>query len=78
MLLIGIAILDLMQLAGEPCPTVKCRILCRHPFDSSKRVFVCPSAVKCLYTEYADFDTVRSCKVLGLITLDWIAYWWYN
>ena len=44
----GLALVDLMQTESEPAPTVDQRILCRHPFQESKRAYVKPSKVEIL------------------------------
>jgi nicotinate phosphoribosyltransferase len=41
----GTAILDLLQLPGEPEPAVGEKVLCRHPFLESKRAWVTPLSV---------------------------------
>ncbi|CAL8083255.1 unnamed protein product [Calicophoron daubneyi] len=41
----GDALLDLLQRSSEPPPKVDERILCRHPTEASKRVFVVPAKV---------------------------------
>ena len=41
----NIPILDLLQTDGEARPTAGRRILCRHPFEEKKRVFVTPTRV---------------------------------
>ncbi|KAA0199465.1 Nicotinate phosphoribosyltransferase [Fasciolopsis buskii] len=42
----GDALLDLLQRSEEPPPKVNERILCRHPSEASKRVFVVPARVE--------------------------------
>ena len=41
----GVPLLDLLILAGEARPQPNVRLLCRHPFDEKKRVYVTPSVV---------------------------------
>ncbi len=41
----GYPLLDLMMLVDEDPPRVDQRVLCRHPFDEAKRVYVTPSRV---------------------------------
>jgi nicotinate phosphoribosyltransferase len=41
----GIPLLDLMIPVGDPLPRVGTRIMCRHPFEETKRIYVKPSAV---------------------------------
>lgn len=50
--LTGYALVDLMQKADEEPPTSKDRVLCRHPFEESKRAFVIPSKVDNLLKPY--------------------------
>ncbi|XP_065191158.1 nicotinate phosphoribosyltransferase-like [Sycon ciliatum] len=45
-------LLDLMTLADEPAPCVGQRVLCRHPFQESRRAYVNPSRVERLYHMY--------------------------
>lgn len=45
----GHALVDLLQKNDEPEPTVGQRVLCRHPFQESKRAYVTPSEVEPLY-----------------------------
>lgn len=46
---VGHALIDLMQKAGEEPPKVGEKVLCRHPFQESKRAYVIPSRVEPLY-----------------------------
>ncbi|XP_068626679.1 nicotinate phosphoribosyltransferase isoform X1 [Battus philenor] len=48
----GHALIDLLQRSTEPAPTVGQKVLCRHPFQESKRAYVIPSQVEHLYKEY--------------------------
>ncbi|XP_055681006.1 nicotinate phosphoribosyltransferase isoform X2 [Lutzomyia longipalpis] len=48
----GHALIDLMQKVSEPPPEVGQKVLCRHPFQESKRAYVIPSRVECLYKVY--------------------------
>lgn len=41
----GVPLLDVLIRVGELRPSVGKRMLCRHPFDETKRVYVTPSAV---------------------------------
>jgi len=45
----GYPVLDLMVQSGEPVPFKGERILCRHPFDETKRAYVVPCRVAPLY-----------------------------
>ncbi len=47
---VGEAVVDLMVLVGEETPKVGQRILCRHPFVETKRMFVTPSRVEKLHS----------------------------
>lgn len=42
----GYALLDLMQKMDEPPPQKGSRVLCRHPFQESKRAYVMPDTVE--------------------------------
>lgn len=42
----GHALIDLLQRKGEPAPTVGQKVLCRHPFQESKRAYVTPARVE--------------------------------
>ncbi|KAI6234064.1 Nicotinate phosphoribosyltransferase domain containing protein [Aphelenchoides fujianensis] len=50
----GFAILDLMMLDDEPAPAVNTEILCRHPFEESKRAKVIPAKVEQLQLQFWD------------------------
>lgn len=45
----GHALIDLMQKVNEDPPQVGQKVLCRHPFQESKRAYVIPSRVESLY-----------------------------
>lgn len=45
----GHALIDLLQRSSEPAPEVGQKVLCRHPFQESKRAYVIPSKVEHLY-----------------------------
>ncbi|XP_016944978.1 nicotinate phosphoribosyltransferase isoform X3 [Drosophila suzukii] len=48
----GHALIDLLQKVSEPPPAVGQKVLCRHPFQESKRAYVIPSHVESLYKVY--------------------------
>ncbi|KRF98267.1 uncharacterized protein Dwil_GK23764, isoform C [Drosophila willistoni] len=48
----GHALIDLLQKVTEPPPAVGQKVLCRHPFQESKRAYVIPSHVESLYKVY--------------------------
>ena len=45
----GHALIDLMMRPDEEPPEVGKRVLCRHPFEESKRAYVMPHKVEPLY-----------------------------
>ncbi|KAL9229771.1 hypothetical protein vseg_005204 [Gypsophila vaccaria] len=48
----GYALVDLMTGENEPAPKAQERILCRHPFNESKRAYVVPQQVEELFKCY--------------------------
>ncbi|CAK9802338.1 Nicotinate phosphoribosyltransferase [Anthophora quadrimaculata] len=48
----GYALIDLLQRSTEEIPQVKQKVLCRHPFQESKRAYVIPSRVEPLHKVY--------------------------
>lgn len=48
----GHMLIDLMKRADEDPPQVGMKVLCRHPFEESKRAFVTPTRVDALYNVY--------------------------
>lgn len=44
----GYALLDLLTGSHEQQPKILDKILCRHPFEESKRCFATPSRIECL------------------------------
>ena len=45
----GHALIDLLQKVTEPAPEIGQKVLCRHPFQESKRAYVIPTRVESLY-----------------------------
>lgn len=58
----GDALIDLLQRSCESAPEIKRRVLCRHPFEESKRAYVIPSKVERLLVMY--MDKGKLCKPL--------------
>ncbi|XP_060076292.1 nicotinate phosphoribosyltransferase-like isoform X2 [Ylistrum balloti] len=50
----GNALVDLMLQPDESPPNLNTRILCRHPFQESKRAYVCPAKMEQLHKLYWD------------------------
>ncbi|OWF41734.1 Nicotinate phosphoribosyltransferase [Mizuhopecten yessoensis] len=50
----GDALVDLMLQPDEQPPILNTRILCRHPFQESKRAYVCPAKMEQLHKLYWD------------------------
>ncbi|XP_062546677.1 nicotinate phosphoribosyltransferase isoform X6 [Armigeres subalbatus] len=48
----GHALIDLLQRVDESPPEVGQKVLCRHPFQESKRAYVIPTHVEALYDVY--------------------------
>ncbi|XP_012284628.1 nicotinate phosphoribosyltransferase isoform X2 [Orussus abietinus] len=48
----GHALIDLLQRSVEAAPEVGQKVLCRHPFEESKRAYVIPTHVEALYKVY--------------------------
>ncbi|XP_054014333.1 nicotinate phosphoribosyltransferase isoform X3 [Hylaeus anthracinus] len=48
----GYALIDLLQRSTEEIPQVKQKVLCRHPFQESKRAYVIPTRVESLHKVY--------------------------
>jgi hypothetical protein len=49
MCFVGHALIDLLMRSVEPAPEVGQKVLCRHPFQESKRAYVIPTRVEPLY-----------------------------
>lgn len=45
----GHALIDLIQKNSESAPAVGQKVLCRHPFQESKRAYVIPSRIEPMY-----------------------------
>jgi len=64
----GHALIDLLQLPGEDPPQVGKRVLCRHPFEESKRAYVMPHKVEPLYSKvWSDGKMSMNMPTLGEI-----------
>ncbi|KAK9884535.1 hypothetical protein WA026_007376 [Henosepilachna vigintioctopunctata] len=48
----GFALIDILQRTTEDSPQVNCKVLCRHPFQESKRAYVTPIKVEKLLSLY--------------------------
>ncbi|XP_076172974.1 nicotinate phosphoribosyltransferase isoform X2 [Ptiloglossa arizonensis] len=48
----GYALIDLLQRSTEEIPQIKQKVLCRHPFQESKRAYVIPTRVESLHKVY--------------------------
>lgn len=62
----GLALVDLLQQPDEPPVTKGCKVLCRHPFQESKRAYVTPAKVERLYKCY--FRNGKVCQPLPTLT----------
>ncbi|EDW03965.1 GH10232 [Drosophila grimshawi] len=58
----GHALIDLLQKDSEHPPAVGQKVLCRHPFQESKRAYVIPSHVESLYKIY--WKAGKICQML--------------
>lgn len=61
----GHALIDLLMRSVEPAPQVGQKVLCRHPFQESKRAYVIPTQVEPLYKVYWQNGKV-CCHLPGL------------
>ncbi|XP_021917957.1 nicotinate phosphoribosyltransferase isoform X2 [Zootermopsis nevadensis] len=57
----GHALIDLLMRSVEPAPQVGQRVLCRHPFQESKRAYVIPTRVEPLYKVYWQNGKITCC-----------------
>lgn len=48
----GLALVDLMQKIDEETPQANLKVLCRHPFEETKRAFVIPVRIESLLKPY--------------------------
>jgi nicotinate phosphoribosyltransferase len=60
----GFAILDLMMLDDEPEPAINVEILCRHPFEESKRAKVIPAKIEQLQLQVKLDFTIKITMLL--------------
>lgn len=58
----GLALIDLMQMVEEPFPQLSERVLCRHPFEETKRALVVPTKVEALLKPY--WQNGKICQAL--------------
>jgi len=63
----GHALIDLMQRPTEGPPQVGKRVLCRHPFEESKRAYVMPHKVEPLYKVVFENGTAAEMPTLAEI-----------
>lgn len=54
----GYALIDLLQRSTEDVPQMKQKVLCRHPFQESKRAYVSPSRVESLHKVSMNFQNL--------------------
>ncbi|XP_067145209.1 nicotinate phosphoribosyltransferase isoform X1 [Centruroides vittatus] len=64
----GYALIDLLQQTEEAAPQMGERVLCRHPFQESKRAYVIPTKVESLYQKYWENGKV-CCELPTLIDI---------
>lgn len=63
----GYALLDLLVQAGEPAPRPGEKVLCRHPFNETKRVIVTPTEVVSLLQCVWDGQRTMAAKSPALV-----------
>lgn len=64
----GHALIDLLQKGDEPAPEVGQKVLCRHPFQESKRAYVIPTRVESLFKVYwKDGEILQPMPCLAVI-----------
>ncbi|KAI4479057.1 hypothetical protein M0802_014460 [Mischocyttarus mexicanus] len=62
----GYALIDILQRSTEEVPQVKQKVLCRHPFQESKRAYVIPTHVEPLHKVY--WKNGKLCEPLPTLT----------
>ncbi|KAK2581352.1 hypothetical protein KPH14_008118 [Odynerus spinipes] len=62
----GYALIDILQRSTEEVPQVKQKVLCRHPFQESKRAYVIPTRVEPLHRVY--WKNGKLCEPLPTLT----------
>lgn len=66
----GYALIDLLQKTSEEEPQVMQKILCRHPFQQTKRANVTPSRVEPLHKVFINhkylnkYNVIFACKIM--------------
>ena len=64
----GHALIDLMMRPDEEPPEVGKRVLCRHPFEESKRAYVMPHKVEPLYKVRRNLTYVHLTSIVYINT----------
>ena len=70
---VGHALIDLLMRSVESPPQVGQKVLCRHPFQESKRAYVNPSRVEPLY-KVCLIQTAWLLYLTNLSFVDWCTY----